>query len=58
MAQHLVAIHHPDNDHPSTEGKAMVRDIDVPNEEPETAGARFVAGGLSTPSGASRLLLK
>jgi hypothetical protein len=47
MPQYLVAIHHPDNYDPSTEGEAMVRDIDVLNEEMIAAGARFFAGGLS-----------
>ena len=46
MPQYLVAIHHPDNYDPSAEGEAMVRDIDVLNEEMEAAGARFFAGGL------------
>ena len=46
MPQYLVAIHHPDNYDPSAEDEAMVRDIDVLNEEMETAGARFFAGGL------------
>jgi hypothetical protein len=55
MAQFLVAIHHPDNYDPSTEGEAMVRDIDVLNEEMEAAGARFFAGGLSAPSHAKSL---
>lgn len=55
MAQYLVAIHHPDNYDPSTEGEAMVRDIDVLNEEMEAAGARFFAGGLSAPSRAKSL---
>jgi hypothetical protein len=55
MAQYLVAIHHPDNYDPSTEGEAMVRDIDVLNEEMEAAGARFFAGGLSAASNAKSL---
>jgi hypothetical protein len=55
MAQYLVAIHHPDNYDPSTEGEAMVRDIDVLNEEMEAAGARFFAGGLSAASSAKSL---
>jgi hypothetical protein len=49
MAQDLVAIHHPDNFDPSKVTEAMVRDIDVPNEEMEAAGARFFAGGLEAP---------
>jgi hypothetical protein len=55
MAQYLVAIHHPDNYDPSTEGEAMVRDIDVLNEEMEAAGARLFAGGLSAASSAKSL---
>ena len=39
MPQYLVAIHHPDNYDPSAESEAMVRDIDVLNEEMEAAGA-------------------
>ena len=55
MPQYLVAIHHPDNYDPSMEGEAMVRDIDVLNEEMEAAGARFFAGGLSSASNAKSL---
>ena len=55
MAQYLVAIHHPDNYDSSTEDEAMVRDIDVLNEEMGAAGARFFAGGLSAPSSAKTL---
>ena len=55
MPQFLVAIHHPDNYDPSTEGEAMVRDIDVLNEEMGAAGARFFAGGLSAASSAKSL---
>ena|SRR6266567_5839436 len=55
MTQYLVAIHHPDNYDPSKEGEAMIRDIDVLNEEMEAAGARFFAGGLSAPSRAKSL---
>ena len=55
MAQYLVAVQHPDNYDPSTEGEAMMRDIDVLNEEMIAAGARFFAGGLSAPSTAKSL---
>jgi hypothetical protein len=55
MAQYLVAIHHPDNYDPSTEGEAMIRDIDVLNEEMEAAGARFFAGGLQPAARAKSL---
>src|ERR1700735_1662227 len=55
MPQYLVAIHHPDNYDPSTEGEAMMRDIDVLNEEMMAVGARFFAGGLAAPSTAKSL---
>jgi hypothetical protein len=55
MPQFLVAIHHPDNYDTSTEGPAMMRDIDVLNEEMAAAGARFFAGGLSAASHAKSL---
>jgi hypothetical protein len=48
MPQFLVAIRHPDNYDPSLEGEAMVRDIDVLNEEMQAARARFFAGGLES----------
>ena len=47
MPQYLVAIHHPDSYDGSLEGEAMMRDIDVLNEEMAAAGARIFAGGLS-----------
>ena len=55
MPQYLVAIHHPDNYDPSAEGEAMVRDIDVLNEEMEAAGVRMFAGGLAGASNAKSL---
>lgn len=55
MPQYLVAIHHPDNYDPSLEDKAMVRDIDLLNEQMEAAGARFFAGGLQSASLAKSL---
>jgi hypothetical protein len=55
MTQYLVAIHHPDNYDPSTEGEAMVRDIDVLNEEMEAKGVRIFAGGLTAASDARSL---
>ena len=55
MAQYLVAVQHPDNYDPSTEGEAMIRDIHVLNEEMIAAGARFFAGGLSAPRSAKSL---
>ena len=35
--QYLVAIHHPDNYDPSLEDAAMMRDIDLLNEEMSAA---------------------
>jgi hypothetical protein len=55
MPQYLVAIHHPDGYDGSLEGEAMMRDIDVLNEEMAAAGARIFAGGLSAASGAKSL---
>ena len=55
MPQYLVAIHHPDGYDGSLEGEAMVRDIDVLNEEMAAAGARFFAGGLTAPNAAKSL---
>jgi hypothetical protein len=51
----LVAIHHPDGYDGSLEGEAMMRDIDMLNEEMEAAGARLFAGGLSAASSARSL---
>src|SRR6266403_3113854 len=55
MSQHLVAIHLPDDFDPSVATEAMVRDIDVLNEEMDAAGVRLFAGGLSTASDARSL---
>jgi hypothetical protein len=55
MTQYLVAIHLPDNYDPSTEGEAMVRDIDTLNDEMEAAGVRLFAGGLRAASSATSL---
>jgi hypothetical protein len=55
MPQYLVAIHHPDDYNASLEGEAMMRDIDVLNEEMAAAGARFFAGGLSAAGKAKSL---
>ena len=55
----LVAIHHPDNyDATATEDAAMVRDIDVLNEEMEAAGVRAFAGGLHSATRAKSLRAK
>ena len=55
MPQYLVAIYHPDDYDPSTEGEAMVRDIDLLNEEMAAARARIFAGGLSSARSARSL---
>ncbi len=55
MAQYLVAIHHPDGYDGSTEDDAMMRDIDVLNEEMAAAGARLFAGGLTAAGSAKSL---
>ena len=56
MTQYLVAIHHPDDYDPAAvEDEAMVRDIDVLNEEMEAAGVRMFAGGLHPASSAMSL---
>jgi hypothetical protein len=55
MAQFLVAIRHPDNYDPSTEGAGMIQDIHKLNQEMDAAGARVFAGGLSAPNHAKSL---
>jgi hypothetical protein len=55
MDLYLVAIHHPDNYDPSTEGEAMMRDIHKLNEEMEAAGVRVFAGGLQSTTKAKSL---
>ena len=55
MSQYLVAIHHPDDFDPSVVTEAMVRDINVLNEEMDAAGVRLFAGGLSAASDARSL---
>jgi hypothetical protein len=55
MPQYLVAIHHPDNYDTSLEGEAMMRDIDLLNEEMEAAGVRVFAGGLQSAAKAKSL---
>lgn len=55
MPQFLVAIHHPDDYDPSLEDEIMMRDIDLLNQEMQTAGARFFAGGLQSASLAKSL---
>ena len=58
MTQYLVAIHHPDDYDPSAEDEAMVRDIDVLNEEMIAAGIRVFVGGLHTVKSAKSLRAK
>jgi hypothetical protein len=55
MPQYLVAIHHPDGYDGTTEGEAMMRDIDALNEEMMAASARVFAGGLTAASSAKSL---
>ena len=55
MTQYLVAIHHPDDYDPSTEGEAMGRDIDALNEEMSAAGVTVFVGGLGPQSSARSL---
>jgi hypothetical protein len=55
VPQYLVAIHHPDNYDPSSEGEAMHRDIDALNEEMIAAGVRTFVGGLHAVSKAKSL---
>ena len=55
MAQYLVAIHLPDDFHPSLADKAMERDIDALNDEMVAAGARVFVGGLVPVSSAKSL---
>jgi hypothetical protein len=55
MTQYLVAIHHPDDYDPSTEGEAVSRDIDTLNEEMVAAGVRVFVGGLTAASDARSL---
>jgi hypothetical protein len=55
MSQYLVAIHLPDNFDPSTQDKAMERDIDALNDEMVSAGVRVFVGGLHPVSRAKSL---
>ena len=58
MTQYLVAIHHPDNYDPSTEGEAMARDIDAVNDEIKAACVRIFVGRLQPPRTAKSLRLQ
>jgi hypothetical protein len=51
----LVAIYHPDDYDPSTEGDAMSRDIDALNDEMNAARVRIFVGGLSSARNARSL---
>jgi hypothetical protein len=55
MPLYLVSSHFPDNFDPSTVTEAMIRDIDVMNEELVAAGARIFGAGLSAASEAKSL---
>ena len=55
MPKYLVAIHHPDNYDPSTEGEAMIRDISSLNKEMIAAGVRAFVGGLEAAGKAKSL---
>ena len=46
MTRYLVAIHLPDDYNPAAEDPAMVRDIDMLNDEMVAAGVRVFVGGL------------
>jgi len=50
MPQYLVAIHHPDGYDGSLEGEAMMRDIDVLNEEMAAAGPGFSLAASPPPA--------
>jgi hypothetical protein len=55
VTQFLVAIQHPNGYDGSLEDEAMMRDIDVLNQEMEAAGVRIFAGGLE-PAGMAKSL--
>jgi hypothetical protein len=59
MTQNLVAVHHPVGYDPVVvEDEAMIRDIDVLNEEMIAAGVRAFVAGLDPPSSAKSLRAK
>ncbi len=58
MTQYLVAIHLPEDFHPSSEDEATQRDIRALNIEMKTAGAVIFVGGLEPVSRAKSLRLK
>jgi len=53
MTQYLVAIHHPDDFDPASEGEAVREDISALNREMVAAGVRVFVGGLR-PVGEAR----
>lgn len=55
MPRYLVAIHHPLGYDGSKESPQMGKDIDALNDEMQTAGVRYFAGGLRPPSEARSL---
>ncbi|MES2503153.1 MAG: YciI family protein [Pseudomonadota bacterium] len=59
MTMYLIAIHHPNDYDPfAAEDEAMVRDIDVLNDEMVDAGVRVFVGGLQPISKAKSLRLQ
>lgn len=58
MPQFLVAIHHPDDFVPNSEGEATHRDIASLNRDMVAAGIRVFVGGLDRASKAKALRLK
>ena len=55
MPLYLIAVQQPDDFDPSTVTEAMIRDIDVLNEELEARGARIFGAGFSPASNAKCL---
>ena len=55
MPLYLIAVQQPDDFDPSTVTEAMIRDIDVLNEELEAKGARIFGAGFSPASNAKCL---
>ncbi len=50
MTQYMVAIHHPDDFAPGSDGEDATRDIRALNEEMVAAGVRVFVGGMA-PAG-------
>lgn len=47
MTQYMVAIHHPDDFEPHSEGEEVARDIRALNDEMTAAGVRVFVGGMA-----------